>query len=220
MEGRIEVTGRRGRLLKQLTDDLKEKKWKAEALDRYLWRIRFGRSCTPAVREATGLTNPRGDAYSYYVTILLHVYVCMYVFSAINATHCRTATTKLDSTCNQHRRIKSWSECQLRQSSTNCRALLPPPPAETCAGLDSLPVTQRSHKLRHFCSLTPTRHYYVKTSHFDRFSTIDTYKILLNNQRDAALSSRIYSSLQGYSTCFECFLQPSSGVQLKLQMQS
>jgi hypothetical protein len=36
--------------------------------------------------------------------------------------------------------------------------------------------------------------------------------ILLNNQRDAALSSRIYSSLQGYSTCFGCFLRPSSGV--------
>jgi hypothetical protein len=38
--------------------------------------------------------------------------------------------------------------------------------------------------------------------------------ILLNNQRHAALSSRIYSSLQGYSTCFGCFLHPSSGVQL------
>jgi hypothetical protein len=44
--------------------------------------------------------------------------------------------------------------------------------------------------------------------------------ILLNNQRDAALSSCIYSSLQGHSTCFGCFLHPSSGVQLKLQMQS
>jgi hypothetical protein len=43
--------------------------------------------------------------------------------------------------------------------------------------------------------------------------------ILLNNQRDAALSSCIYSSLQGYSTCFGSFLHPSSGVQLKLQMQ-
>jgi hypothetical protein len=44
--------------------------------------------------------------------------------------------------------------------------------------------------------------------------------ILLNNQPDAALSSCIYSSLQGYSTRFGCFLRPSSGVQLKLQMQS
>jgi hypothetical protein len=32
------------------------------------------------------------------------------------------------------------------------------------------------------------------------------YFILLNNQRDAALSSRIYFSLQGYSTCFGRFL--------------
>jgi hypothetical protein len=44
--------------------------------------------------------------------------------------------------------------------------------------------------------------------------------ISLNNQRYAVLSSRIYSSLQGYSTYFGCFLHPSSGVQLKLQMQS
>jgi hypothetical protein len=41
-------------------------------------------------------------------------------------------------------------------------------------------------------------------------------RVLLNNQRDVALSSRIYSSLQGYSTGFGCFLHPSSGVQLKL----
>jgi hypothetical protein len=46
-----------------------------------------------------------------------------------------------------------------------------------------------------------------------------THCILLNNQRDAALSSCIYSSLQGYSTRFRCFLRPSSAVQLKLQMQ-
>jgi hypothetical protein len=44
--------------------------------------------------------------------------------------------------------------------------------------------------------------------------------ILLNNHRDAALSSRIIYSLRDYCTCFGCFLHPSSGVQLKLQMQS
>jgi hypothetical protein len=44
--------------------------------------------------------------------------------------------------------------------------------------------------------------------------------ILLNKQRDTALTSRIYSSLQGYCTSFACFLLPSSGIQLKLQMQS
>jgi hypothetical protein len=47
-----------------------------------------------------------------------------------------------------------------------------------------------------------------------------TFLILLNNQLDATLSSCIYSSLQGYSTGFGYFLHPSSGVQLKLQMQS
>jgi hypothetical protein len=40
--------------------------------------------------------------------------------------------------------------------------------------------------------------------------------ILLNNQRDAALSSRIYSSLQGYSPCFGCFMRASSGVQFSV----
>jgi hypothetical protein len=47
LEGRIEMTGRRGRRRKQLLDGLKEKgrywKLKEEALDRTLWRTRFGR---------------------------------------------------------------------------------------------------------------------------------------------------------------------------------
>jgi hypothetical protein len=47
LEGRIEMTGRRGRRRKQLLDDLEEKrrywKLKEEALDRTLWRTRFGR---------------------------------------------------------------------------------------------------------------------------------------------------------------------------------
>jgi hypothetical protein len=46
LEGRIEMTGRRERRRKQLLDDLKEKgrywKLKEEALDRTLWRNRFG----------------------------------------------------------------------------------------------------------------------------------------------------------------------------------
>jgi hypothetical protein len=37
---------------------------------------------------------------------------------------------------------------------------------------------------------------------------------LLINRLDAALSSLIYSLLRVYSTCFRCFLHPSSGVQL------
>ena len=55
IEGRIEVTGRRGRRHKQLLDDLKERrvfsKLKKEALDRCLWRTRFGRGCGTVVGQ-------------------------------------------------------------------------------------------------------------------------------------------------------------------------
>jgi hypothetical protein len=57
IEGRIEVTGRRERRRKQLLDDVKEKrrywKLKEEALDRTLWRTRFGRGYGPVVRQIT-----------------------------------------------------------------------------------------------------------------------------------------------------------------------
>jgi hypothetical protein len=47
MQGRIDVTGRRGRRRKKLLDYLKEKrgycKHEGEALDRATWRIRSGR---------------------------------------------------------------------------------------------------------------------------------------------------------------------------------
>jgi hypothetical protein len=55
LEGRIEVTGRRGRRRKQLVDDLKEKRgyWKLkyEALDCTQCRAHFGRGCGPVVRR-------------------------------------------------------------------------------------------------------------------------------------------------------------------------
>jgi hypothetical protein len=55
LEGRIEMTERRGGRRKQLLDDLKEKrrhwKLKEEALDRSQWRSRFGRGYGPVVRE-------------------------------------------------------------------------------------------------------------------------------------------------------------------------
>jgi hypothetical protein len=50
---------------------------------------------------------------------------------------------------------------------------------------------------------------------FNICSSVHHQSVLLNNQRDAALSSRIYSSLRGYSTCFGSFLRPSSGVKYK-----
>jgi hypothetical protein len=47
LEGKIEMMGKRGRRRKQLLDGLKEKrrywKLKEEALDRTVWRTRFGR---------------------------------------------------------------------------------------------------------------------------------------------------------------------------------
>jgi hypothetical protein len=55
LEGRVDMTGRRGRRRKQLLDELGEKrrywKLKEEALDRTLWRTRFGRGYGPVVRQ-------------------------------------------------------------------------------------------------------------------------------------------------------------------------
>jgi hypothetical protein len=53
VEGRIEVTRRRGRRRKQLLDDLGDRRGychlKEEALGRIKWRNRFGRGCGPVV---------------------------------------------------------------------------------------------------------------------------------------------------------------------------
>jgi hypothetical protein len=55
--GAIEVTERRGRRCMKLLDDLKEMRGfshlKQEALDRTVWRARFGRGFGPAVRQTT-----------------------------------------------------------------------------------------------------------------------------------------------------------------------
>jgi hypothetical protein len=57
IEGRIEVRGRRERRRKQLSDDLKETrgywKLKEEAVNRPLWRTRFGRGYEYVVIRAT-----------------------------------------------------------------------------------------------------------------------------------------------------------------------
>jgi len=51
----IEVTERRGRRRRKLLDDLKERRGyshlKEEALDRTMWRGRFGRGFGPVVRQ-------------------------------------------------------------------------------------------------------------------------------------------------------------------------
>jgi hypothetical protein len=54
IKGGIEVTGRRGRRRRKLLDDLKERNGyshqKEEALDRTMWRARFGRGFGPGNR--------------------------------------------------------------------------------------------------------------------------------------------------------------------------
>jgi hypothetical protein len=61
IKGGIEVTGRRGRRRRKLLDDLKEIKeyfhLKEEALDRTMWRARFGRGLGPVVRQTTKCRN-------------------------------------------------------------------------------------------------------------------------------------------------------------------
>ena len=55
LKGGIEVTGRRGRRLTKLLDDLQERReyshLKEEVLDRTMWRARFGRGFGPVVRQ-------------------------------------------------------------------------------------------------------------------------------------------------------------------------
>jgi hypothetical protein len=57
IKGEIEVTVRRGSRRRKLLDDLKERRGyshlKEEALDRTMWRARFGRGFGPVVRQAT-----------------------------------------------------------------------------------------------------------------------------------------------------------------------
>ena len=57
IKGGIEATGRRGRRRRKLLDDLKERRrssqLKQEALDRTMWRARFGRGFGPVVRQTT-----------------------------------------------------------------------------------------------------------------------------------------------------------------------
>jgi len=58
IKGGIEVTGRRGRRRRKLLDELKEGRryfhLKEEALDRAMWRARFGRVFGPVVRQTAG----------------------------------------------------------------------------------------------------------------------------------------------------------------------
>ena len=58
IKGEIEVTRRQGRRRKKLLDDLKDRRGyshlKEEALDRTMWRNRFGGGFEPVIRQTTG----------------------------------------------------------------------------------------------------------------------------------------------------------------------
>jgi hypothetical protein len=78
------VTGRRGRKRRKLLDDLKESRgyshWKEEALDRTMWRARFGRGLGPVVRQTTEL-NDIYYIYSIYIYILYITSVYVYIYT-------------------------------------------------------------------------------------------------------------------------------------------
>jgi hypothetical protein len=63
IKGEVEVTGRRGRRRRKLLDDLTERRGyshlKEEALDRTMWRARFGRGFGPVVRQTIQWMNER-----------------------------------------------------------------------------------------------------------------------------------------------------------------
>jgi hypothetical protein len=66
------VTGRQGRRRRKLLDGLKDRRGhchlKEEALDRTMWRARFGRGFGPVVRQTVNLMN----IYIYiYIYILI-----------------------------------------------------------------------------------------------------------------------------------------------------
>jgi hypothetical protein len=67
IKGRIEVTGRWGRKCRKLLDDLKERseysRLKEEALDRTMWRARFGRVFGPVVRQTNEWMNEYGTKF-------------------------------------------------------------------------------------------------------------------------------------------------------------
>ena len=58
IKGEIEMTRRQGRRRRKLLDDLKDRRGcshlKEEALDRNMWRDRFGRGFEPVVRQTAG----------------------------------------------------------------------------------------------------------------------------------------------------------------------
>jgi hypothetical protein len=71
------VTERRGRKRRKLLDDLKEKSGyshlKEEALDRTMWRVRFGRGFGPVVRRTAKLMNEQSNKTQIQLNLMLFI---------------------------------------------------------------------------------------------------------------------------------------------------
>jgi len=74
VEERIEMTGKRVRRIKQLLDNLKDRrrysKLKEEAVDSALWRTGFGRGCGHVIRQTTECMNIQDF---FYVLLTVHL---------------------------------------------------------------------------------------------------------------------------------------------------
>jgi hypothetical protein len=89
LEGRIKITGRRGRRRKQLLDDLKKKrrywKLKEEAPDRTKWRSRFERGYGPVVRQTKELINLL-HPHLFILRVFLFPCFCSWIAGIFRAT--------------------------------------------------------------------------------------------------------------------------------------
>jgi hypothetical protein len=75
IKGDIEVTGMRGRRRRKLLDDLKVRRGyshlKEEALDRPMWRVRFGRGFGPVVRQNLDASGSRSETPGKFCNVVL-----------------------------------------------------------------------------------------------------------------------------------------------------
>jgi hypothetical protein len=92
----IEVTGRRGWSRKKLINDLKERTGyshlKEEALDRNIWRARFGRGFGPVVRQTAKWMNPTRCNVTQFI-ISGNCFTCFgWYFHPLSGAHATVST--------------------------------------------------------------------------------------------------------------------------------
>jgi hypothetical protein len=106
----IEVTGRQGKRCRKLLDDLKESRGysplKEEALNRIMWRVRFGRGFVPVVRRTTKRMNEDitvcwlvNDCRQFGMNCCLHCQVrrntsSLHVYRHVSKHSVRAATSR------------------------------------------------------------------------------------------------------------------------------